>query len=49
MPIHQHRGMEQLLASYAPNGGGQWQTVGMRAVPVALLTELKESLTRAAP
>ena len=34
------------IAAYAPNGGGQWQTVGMRQVPVALLSELREAVDR---
>lgn len=32
------------LASYAPEGGDTWQNVGVRAVPVRLLTELKQRL-----
>lgn len=32
------------IAAYAPNGGGQWQTVGVKQVPVRLLTELREAL-----
>ena len=34
------------IAAYAPNGGGQWQTVGMRQVPVSLLSELREAVER---
>ena len=32
------------VAKYAPNGGGEWQGTGMKAVPVSLLTQLKEAV-----
>jgi len=34
------------IAAYAPNGGDTWQNVGMRQVPVRLLTELREAVER---
>ena len=34
------------VSRYAPTGGDTWQNVGMRQVPVRLLTELREAVER---
>ena len=34
------------IAAYAPTGGDTWQNVGMRQVPVRLLTELRDAVER---
>ena len=34
------------IAELAPRGGDTWQNVGMRQVPVRLLTELREAVKR---
>lgn len=40
------RSVIEEIATHAPRGGGQWQNVGMKAVPVRLLTRLRELLAR---